>query len=80
MKKKKLYLLDSKLKWKTFKKLHDSIIKDSGPTPDHIEKILWELLHDKKIYYWFQEEDWPNDLGLGLCVPKGYDIHLIKNK
>ena len=79
-KQKKLYLLDPKLKWKTFKKLHDSIVKESGPKPTQIDRVLWEMLRDNKIFCWFQPEDWPNDMGLGLKVPKEYEIHLIKNK
>ena len=78
-KQKKLYLLDSEIKWKPFKKLHDSIVKDSGPTPKHGTKILWEMLRDKKILCWFQKEDWLDDMGVGLEVPKGYEVHVIKN-
>ena len=74
---KKLYLLDSKLKWKTFKKLHDSFVKDSGPKPKHIEKILWKMLRDKQIYCWFAS-DLKNDMGIGLKLPTGYKIYLIQ--
>lgn len=76
--KKKLYLLDSKIQWSIFKKLNDKIVKDDGPTPINIEKVLWTMLRRKMIYCWFCE-DWPNDIGLGIKIPNGYEIEIIKN-
>jgi len=69
--KKTIYILDYKIKWKPFKELHDKIVKDSGPTPEHIEKILWQLLRERRIYCWYAE-DMPNDLGIGLKIPPRY--------
>ena len=76
--KKTLYLLDSKISWKTFKMLQDKLVKDSGPTPKHGDKVLWQMLRKKQIYCWFAD-DMPNDMGIGLEIPKGYKIKMIKN-
>jgi len=71
MKKKILYILSSKIKWKTFKILQDKLVRDSGPTPVGVDKILWEMLREKKIMCWFAE-DMKEDMGLGLVIPKRY--------
>ena len=68
---KKVYLISPKIKWKSFKAIHDKIVHDSGPKPENIEKVLWEMIRDKKIIAWFAE-DFPNDMGLGLKFPDRY--------
>ena len=78
MKKEPIYLLDHKLKWKTFKELQDKLVKDSGPTPMGIDKVLWKMMRDRKIYCWF-DKDMPNDMGLGIKLPKNRKIEIIKN-
>lgn len=75
---KTIYVLHHKLKWSIFKKLQERCVKDSGPTPVHADKMLWEMLRDKQIYCWF-DEDRPNDMGLGLELPKGKEYQLITN-
>jgi len=74
---KKIYLLDHKLKWKTFKTLHDKIVNDPGPTPVNMDKILWEMMRDKQIYCWYDEK-MPDDMGIGIELPDG-EITLITN-
>ena len=69
--KKELYLLSPKIKWKTFKRLYKKLVRDSGPTPVHINKVMWEMLRDKQIYCWFAE-DMPSDMGVGVEIPKRY--------
>lgn len=78
MKKKHIYVLDHKLKWKTFKALQDKLVKQSGPVPQNIDKILWEMLRDKRIYCWFDSE-FKNDMKLGLELPKNKEHRLITN-
>ena len=68
---KKLHILRDKIKWKTFKMLQDKLVKESGPVPVQGDKALWHLLRDKKILCWFAE-DMPNDMGIGLEIPKRY--------
>jgi hypothetical protein len=75
---KKIYLLDRKLKWETFKELNDKIVKDSGPTPVGMTKILWEMMRDGKILCWF-EEGVENDMMIGLKIPKDAEVNIIKN-
>ena len=69
--KKEIYLLSPKMKWKTFKLLQDKLVKESGPVPVQGDKALWHLLRDKRICCWFAD-DMPNDMGIGLEIPKRY--------
>ncbi len=69
--KRKIYLLNPKIKWKTFKELQDRLVRESGPVPVHGNKALWHLLKTDKIYCWFAD-DMPNDMGIGLEIPKRY--------
>ena len=73
-----IYLLDSKLKWKVFKILQEKLVKDSGPTPQHGDKVLWEMMRDKQIYCWFDQLN-KGDMNLGFKIPKDREIHLITN-
>ena len=66
--KKKLYLISNKISWHIFKKLGSH---DEGPTPQHIHKILWELLRKKQILCWFVENK-GNDMRVGLEIPERY--------
>ena len=75
---KTLYLLSPKIKWRAFKLLNDKLVKGGGVEPKHIDKVLWEMIRDKKIYCWFCK-DWPNDMGLGLKVPRNYNVKIITN-
>lgn len=72
-----LYLLDSKIKWKTFKMLQDKLVKDSGPTPANADKMVWQMLRDKKIYCWFSEE-MKNDMGVGTELPEHKILKIIR--
>jgi hypothetical protein len=76
MKIKTLYLLSPKIKWKTYKLLQKEIVKDRGPVPVHSDKIIWQMLRDKKIYCWFCQEE-PNDMMLGLELPKYKELKII---
>lgn len=78
MKKTKLYLLDPKMKWSVFKKLHDKIVVDSGPTPQNFTKILWQMLRDKQIYCGYTDY-MSNDMWIGLKIPKDWEVELITN-
>ena len=75
---KTLYILDHKLKWKVFKRLIDELTRDSGPTPKNLEKVLWEMLRKKKIYCGYTKEI-SGDMWIGLKIPKGFKIILIRN-
>ena len=46
---KNIYLLDHKIKFKTYKAIHDNIVKDPGPTPAGKDKILWEMIKNKQM-------------------------------
>ena len=47
-KEKKEYWFDPEMKWRTFKLIMDKLPKD-GIFPMHIDKILWQMLRDRKI-------------------------------
>jgi len=68
--KKTIYLISPEIDYKTFKKLHDKFVIETGLQPDEMEKILWEMLRDKQIYCWFSN-DCPNDMVIGFEIPKG---------
>ena len=74
-----IYLLDHKMKWATFKTLQDKLVRDSGPTPVHGDKVLWEMMRDKKILCWFDPLV-KGDMGLGFKLPKGREVILLTNK
>ncbi len=79
-----IYILSPKIKFKIFKELQKIMIKDYGPTPEPKvwDKVLWDLLRKEKIYCWFAE-DLPNDMGIGLEIPKRYKnwkMFVINNK
>jgi len=73
---KKIYLIDSKIKWSVFKKIHDKVVKHDikivGGT-----KILWQMLKKEEIYCWFENE-LPNDMRISIKHPIG-EIFLIGN-
>lgn len=77
-KKPPIYLLDYRLEWSIYKELNDRLVKDSGPTPRHGNRILWKMMRDKQILCWFDPliED---DMCIGELLPKDRDILLIKN-
>lgn len=80
-KKKIFYLLDNKLNWKGFKKLQSQLVDNSGPVPQHGERIVWEMMRNKQILCWFAE-DIPRDMGIGFEIPKRYknwEKVLVKN-
>lgn len=74
---KKLYLVSDKIKWKTFKILQDKLVKDSGPIPVGIDKTLWKMVKEKKIYCWFCDE-MKEDMGVGLSLPAHKELFVIK--
>ena len=76
--KKHIYLLDNKISWELFKLLQEKLVRDSGPTPEHGDRILWEMLRDEQIYCWFDPEV-PDDMGIGLELPKGKEFKVITN-
>ena len=78
MNKKPIYLLSPKISWKTFKDLQEKLVKDSGPTPASLDKVLWEMVKAKKIYCWF-DDDCPDDMCLGFSLPKGREIKVISS-
>jgi len=78
-KKKPIYLLAPELKWRVFKELQDKLVRDSGPVPVHGDKILWQMMRDRKIYCWFDFVKFPNDMGVGIKLPKNREIKVITN-
>ena len=73
---KKLYLVSPKMSWKRFKNIHDKLVKDSGPTPVSMDKIMWEMIRDKRIYAGFCEE-MKGDMWVGMKVPKVKELIVI---
>lgn len=79
-KKPPIYILDHKLLWRNYKKLHDKLVKDSGPTPMHLDKSLWKMMRDRQILCWFDPMV-KGDMGIGLKPPdREYKILTNSNK
>jgi hypothetical protein len=74
---KKIYLLSPDISFKTYKLLQKNLVKDSGPTPVGIDKILWQLNRDYKIYCYFTDE-LLNDMVISLKLPKKCQVNIIK--
>jgi hypothetical protein len=65
-----IYLLHPSLPWKAFKKINDAINKinkETGPYPKHLDKVLWQMLKEKKIYLWIENDQ----MIISLKPPKG---------
>lgn len=75
---KTIYLLDPKLKWKTFKLLQDKLAPLEGVVPVHFDKIVWQLMKDRRIYCWF-DPNVKRDMKMGLELPKNVEISLLTN-
>ena len=65
------------MKWKTFKLLQQKLIKDSGPVGIGFDKAIWKLNKERKLYCGFTNEV-PNDMWVGLKIPKGWRPIIIK--
>jgi hypothetical protein len=79
MKTKTLYLLSDKISWTMFKQLQDVLVRDSGPTMVHMDKALWEMNKAHRLYCGFLS-DMKDDMWLGLELPKGYIIKVIRDR
>ena len=52
------YWLNPKISWKTYKILHDkTAVKDSGPTLKNFEKILWQMLKERKLNIYITDKE-----------------------
>ena len=68
-KKYKKYWLSPKIKFQTWKTICDKF-PDSGPTPKNGDRILWELLHERKINIYIQDGNDPINITLKPIPPK----------
>jgi len=64
-----VYLLSPTISFKTFKLLQKKLVKESGPVPVEGDRMLWELLRDKKLYCYFTNK-LPEDMAISLKLPK----------
>jgi len=79
MKQQPIFLLDDKIKWKTFKLLQEKLVKsDGGPTPIGGDKAIWGLLKKKMIHCWFDPKV-QGDMKLGLKLPKNREVRVISS-
>lgn len=77
-KKKPIYVLDHKLRWRAFKELQDRLVQDSGPVPVHGDKVLWRMMRKRLILCWFDPYV-KGDMRLGFELPKGREVIVIAN-
>lgn len=71
---KKIYVLDPKMKWKTFKLLQEKFVKDSGPVLVGGDKIIWNMMRKREVLCWFDPEI-EGDMMMGLKIPT--DKHIV---
>ena len=77
---KKIYLLSPEIKWSTFTMLQKKLVRDSGPTPKHGNRMLWEMVRDGQIKAWFDTLV-DGDMMIGTDtpkIPKGGGMYVIK--
>lgn len=79
MPKEPIYVLHHKLKWRTFKKLQDKLVRDDGPTPLHLDRELWKLLKEQKMLFWFDPLV-KGDMCLGFKLPNRKIIIISNGK
>lgn len=72
----KIYLLDSKMSWETFKKIQDKLVKLSGPIPVNADRSIYELMKERKLYCWFTEKG--IDMLMSPKKPEG-EIYIISS-
>lgn len=77
-KQKRIYVVHPSMSWKTFKILQEKLVRDSGPVPVGADKVLWEMLRDKKMYCWFSGE-LKNDMGIGLEIPEAEEYLVLRD-
>ena len=58
----KKYWLDPKISWKTYKLIHDKLaVPDSGPTPKNFNKVLWQMLKERKLNIYITDKPIDDD-------------------
>lgn len=74
--KKTIYLISPLIKWDTFKLLQAKLAPQKGIVMVGLDKILWKLLKENKIYCWFEKA---GDMALGLKLPKNVKVKTISS-
>jgi hypothetical protein len=67
--KKPIYLFSNKIKYKTFKTVM-SKFPAGTIVPENIDRILWELLRDEKIYIFLDTKS-DDPVSISLKMPNG---------
>ena len=66
-----LLWLDPKISWKTFKVLNEKISPPQSITPKNGERILWEMLRERKINMFIDSKSPEDPIVLTLkSIPK----------
>jgi hypothetical protein len=63
------YWLHPKIKWKNFKVLNDKLYPNPDIKPMHADRIIWQLLKDRRINICIEDSDDPVCLTL-KNIPK----------
>ena len=74
---KTIYLISPQISFSRFKLLQDKLVDKEGPWPVSLDKVLWQLLKENRIYCWFEKT---GDMEVGLKLPKfaGENVKIIK--
>ena len=58
----KKYWINPKISWKNYKYLYEKTgTKDSGPIPKEFDRMLWELLRDRKLNIYITDKEVEGD-------------------
>lgn len=67
------YWLSPQIKFKTFKTLNDKLYPKPDIKPMHADKIIWQLLKDRKINIFIENSNDPLCLTI-KSIPRGAKI------
>lgn len=75
---KKIYVVASNIKFKTFQLLIKKLVKVEGPTAKNLDKVMWNLLARKDLFCWF-DPDFPGDMKMGPKLPLQREYFMLSS-
>lgn len=72
----KLYVISDTISFKTFKLLQKRLVEKGSIEIVGFDKIIWEMIRDKKIYCWFEKD---KEMGIGVSIPEAKETYTIKD-
>jgi len=76
----KTYWIHPKISWRAFKSLNEKLAPSEGVTPENIDKILWQLLRDRKLNIYFTDRPVEGETCFLTEKPIPKNATMIKSK